>query len=685
LQNRTVCLHSLGMMWLSFLVLSFLLILMISAASAASVKLAWDQNPESDLAGYRVYYGTKSRNYSQHVEVGKSTTCMITDLAPGTTYYFAATACDISNVESDYSQEVAYQTPVEGNEKPSSPIVPEGPSAGQANSSYAYRTMAVDPEDDALEYRFDWGDGSLSAWGSAQQSHQWAAAGSYCARAIARDSFGAQSGWSACRSVAITNPASYSSSAGGGSPARLIRVSASSQSQGTGQTAAKAVDGVISGWPGDYTKEWATAGEKSGAWIKLEWDRARLVDRVVLYDRPNANDHITGARLSFSDGSVVTTGALDNGGGGTEVRFPARMTERLTLTVLSVGSSTYNIGLSEIEVFGAAAPAPSPEPSAPAPAPNPDKDNDGMPDEWESRNGLNPQANDAAADKDGDGIRNIDEYRNGSDPSVAEAPGQALPMEVGEVAVSGNWQRVAFKRSFNEPVVVANAISRNDSEPAVVRIRNLSRSGFDIRIQEWDYLDDVHAAETIGYIAMERGVYRLSDGTHLEADSFSTDRVREFGKVSFVQTFSQTPVVAACRVSSHAEEAINGRLREVTRNDFEFCLMKQESGTHSTPAETVHYIAWEPSVGTVNGLAYEVDRTRDAVRDDPYQIRFANRYGQAPLIVADMQTADGMDPAGLRWQNRDLVAVEVFVEEEQSVDDELDHTSEMVGYFVFDR
>jgi hypothetical protein len=51
------------------------------------------------------------------------------------------------------------------------------------------------------------------------------------------------------------------------------------------------------------------------------------------------------------------------------------------------------------------------------PAPK-DKDGDGMPDEWESRYGLDPKdASDSKQDKDGDGYTNVEEYLNGTDPT----------------------------------------------------------------------------------------------------------------------------------------------------------------------------------------------------------------------------------------------------------------------------
>jgi hypothetical protein len=39
-----------------------------------------------------------------------------------------------------------------------------------------------------------------------------------------------------------------------------------------------------------------------------------------------------------------------------------------------------------------------------------DTDRDGMPNSWETANGLNPNADDHNADADGDGYRNLEEY-----------------------------------------------------------------------------------------------------------------------------------------------------------------------------------------------------------------------------------------------------------------------------------
>jgi len=92
------------------LVLGLALIVPAGTVHSAQVTLAWDRNTETDLAGYKVYYGTGSRVYNWFIDVGNATTCTVTGLADGSTYYFAATAYDGSGLESVYSSEVSKNT-----------------------------------------------------------------------------------------------------------------------------------------------------------------------------------------------------------------------------------------------------------------------------------------------------------------------------------------------------------------------------------------------------------------------------------------------------------------------------------------------------------------------------------------------------------------------------------------------
>jgi len=89
------------------LIATALLLLFFAPADAAHLDLAWDANTEPDLAGYRVYYGTASREYVDSADVGNTTTYLLDGLLEGVTYYIAVTAYVVYGNESDFSNEVS--------------------------------------------------------------------------------------------------------------------------------------------------------------------------------------------------------------------------------------------------------------------------------------------------------------------------------------------------------------------------------------------------------------------------------------------------------------------------------------------------------------------------------------------------------------------------------------------------
>ena len=91
----------------SVVMLSFL----PATGQCAQVTLAWDPSREPDVAGYRLYYGTRSGNSPSMVDIRNRASCTIANLESGKTYYFAATAYDYQGHESGFSDEIRYTVP----------------------------------------------------------------------------------------------------------------------------------------------------------------------------------------------------------------------------------------------------------------------------------------------------------------------------------------------------------------------------------------------------------------------------------------------------------------------------------------------------------------------------------------------------------------------------------------------
>ena len=88
------------------LFLAGLILLFTTAAFGAQVKLAWDQNTETDLAGYRVFFKSygQAYDYSAPIWEGTETTCSVEIDRTGD---FVVRAFNVAGHESGDSNEVA--------------------------------------------------------------------------------------------------------------------------------------------------------------------------------------------------------------------------------------------------------------------------------------------------------------------------------------------------------------------------------------------------------------------------------------------------------------------------------------------------------------------------------------------------------------------------------------------------
>ncbi|MCU0778622.1 MAG: Ig-like domain-containing protein, partial [Akkermansiaceae bacterium] len=77
------------------------------SVEAAAVNLAWNPNPEPDIAGYLISYGTSPGNYSSTQATGNVTSATLSGLQEGQTYYFSLKAVNTAGLQSASSAEVS--------------------------------------------------------------------------------------------------------------------------------------------------------------------------------------------------------------------------------------------------------------------------------------------------------------------------------------------------------------------------------------------------------------------------------------------------------------------------------------------------------------------------------------------------------------------------------------------------
>lgn len=105
----------------------------------------------------------------------------------------------------------------------------------------------------------------------------------------------------------------------------------------------------------DGKGEWACEGVTTDwgyvrfPWIQLDWTQPQAINKMLLYDRPAADEHIASGKLQFSDGSMVWVNEIPNDGTAKVVKFPTKNVKWVRF--ITTDGDGKDLGFSEIEVY----------------------------------------------------------------------------------------------------------------------------------------------------------------------------------------------------------------------------------------------------------------------------------------------------------------------------------------------
>ncbi|WP_195822546.1 DUF4214 domain-containing protein [Roseobacter sp. MH60115] len=254
-------------------------------------------------------------------------------------------------------------------------------------------------------------------------------------------------------------------------------------------------------------------------------------------------------------------------------------------------------------------------------------------------------------------------------------------MQIGDLRVEqldGNqWHTVSFDQTIENAAVVMGPASSEGGNPLNLRVRNVTDQGFEFQVDEWDYLDGAHGELSVSWMAGSLGSHTLADGTKV---TFGQEQVSSVAASTVaLSDFTTAPIVLA-QLSGDAEgRALTHRLDQVTAGGFEFTLQAEEAqvvaGLSSIATEQLYWVALDIAAGST------VFETGQLAIDHDYAA-LGTTLEATEAFFADMQTFNGIDPAGLRYDLGTGGAVSVKVEEEQSEDEETTHAVETVAWLT---
>ena len=271
----------------------------------------------------------------------------------------------------------------------------------------------------------------------------------------------------------------------------------------------------------------------------------------------------------------------------------------------------------------------------------------------------------------------------GNDTIYGDRGGLNIVMEANKLDVTQTsdtqWHTVDFSGYIQNAVVKMFANDVSD-DPFTLRVRNVTSTGFEFQLDEYDYLDGVTGIESISWIAVAGGTHTLSNGSIIQA-GYTTATNETATAISFNSAFSSTPVVFSQLSSNNETDAAVTRHGSVTTTGFNVNMHEQELNSVGHATEDIGWIAIESGGSTASGIL--AGTTADVVTESTTSVNFGGNFSGAPVFIADMQRTDGADPATTAGDGSlSSSGAGVYIDEEESLDAEVTHTAEVVGYLA---
>ena len=284
---------------------------------------------------------------------------------------------------------------------------------------------------------------------------------------------------------------------------------------------------------------------------------------------------------------------------------------------------------------------------------------------------------------------------------------QAGRVTLNNTASNPTFNSVCFDKPFNSiPVVFALPTSKNN-DPSSLRIKNVTNSGFEIASVEPNSENGKSPSSTVDFFAIEKGKYRLSDGTRFVAGSISTSTVQHGGgvsgstgwdTVSFTEPFTNTPAVLAMIQTMNNESSnppgessvpwLTSAVSGVGQSSFDIALERSESSAGSINSqETIGYFAIDSNrsgqlTPQINFESLVTNRNIQGWSNGCYNAAFNENYTNLPIVIATKNTRYGGNGGWLRRCNLNTNEVGLTVDEDQDGDNERNHTTEKAGILI---
>lgn len=220
-------------------------------------------------------------------------------------------------------------------------------------------------------------------------------------------------------------------------------------------------------------------------------------------------------------------------------------------------------------------------------------------------------------------------------------------------STASTWNGIYFHKRFpNPPAVFLGSLGNNSTDPAVLRVKDLSSTGCSQSLINWN--NTPHSDEDVGLLAVPKGNY-YSGALHFQAGTVNIScsgnaTTTNWVTCNFTKTFDTPPIVFAQYYERNGVGPGIAQVRNITATSFDVRLQKSTSTSNWFANQPVDYIA--VSQGSNN-------RAITGIGTCPATPMAFNRGADdfAPVdpgFVASVQTSEDVPPYMFRYNASSL-------------------------------
>jgi len=274
------------------------------------------------------------------------------------------------------------------------------------------------------------------------------------------------------------------------------------------------------------------------------------------------------------------------------------------------------------------------------------------------------------------------------------------------------WTHVNFPKVFNQTPVVFVVADNEGSDPASVRMRNITTTGFDVMIVEPQGNDGLHVSQTINYVAINPGLHIL-DGHLIEVGTISTKKVqgkrapsesdKGWSKINTKGHFCNPAIVSNIQTLVNEENDIPNEhsapwmTSVIESNSSGIYVALDMSETNDGLIDLNETVGYMIADGNFTGTFIDDDNEEikfEVQTIEPYfigwdndckKVSFLNDYSSTPLIAGWKSKRLGNNGGWFRRCYLDSNEIGFVVDEDIAQDAERDHIKEPGSVFAFSK